>query len=175
MSVVRRRDAGYRVGGAGENRRVRRGVQRARDRAGLGAGQRPVACGVARAPHTGRTRAYAHVTGPTLTRTAGGRLAGVCGSTGATYLTARGLPGPWPVSVRWLSTESARRVGLQPSLPAGAAGAILYRFASADDGGTLHALQAEAVNAAGARLPFATAGKRPGVHLHPRRAGVPGA
>ena len=34
---------------------------------------------------------------------------------GATYLTARGLPGPWPVSVRWLSTESARRVGLQPS------------------------------------------------------------
>ena len=37
---------------------------------------------------------------------------------GATYLTARGLPGPWPVSVRWLSTESARRVGLQPSLPA---------------------------------------------------------
>ena len=82
---------------------------------------------------------------------------------GATYLTARGLPGPWPVSVRWLSTESARRVGLQPSLPAGAAGAILYRFASADDGGTLHALQAEAVNAAGARLPFATAGKRPSV------------
>ena len=38
----------------------------------------------------------------------------------ATYLAARGLPGPWPVSVRWLSTESARRVGLQPSLPAGA-------------------------------------------------------
>ena len=65
--------------------------------------------------------------------------------------------------MRWLSTESARRVGLQPSLPAGAAGAILYRFASADDGGTLHALQAEAVNAAGARLPFATAGKRPSV------------
>ena len=29
---------------------------------------------------------------------------------GATYITARGLPGPWPVSVRWLSTESARRV-----------------------------------------------------------------
>ena len=81
----------------------------------------------------------------------------------ATYLAARGLPGPWPVSVRWLSTESARRVGLQPSLPAAAAGAILYRFASADDGGTLHALQAEAVNAAGARLLFATAGKRPSV------------
>ena len=93
VSVVRRRDAGYRVGGAGDNRRVRRGVQRgvqrARDRAGLGAGQRPVACGVARAPHTGRTRAYAPVTGPTLTRTAGGRLAGVCGSTGATW---RNLP-----------------------------------------------------------------------------------
>ena len=52
-------------------------------------GQRPVACGVARAPHTGRTRAYAHVTGQTLTRTAGGRLAGVCGSTGA---TRRNLP-----------------------------------------------------------------------------------
>ena len=29
---------------------------------------------------------------------------------GAAYLTARGLPGPWPVSVRWLPTESARRV-----------------------------------------------------------------
>ena len=60
-------------------------------------------------------------------------------------------------------------MGLQPSLPAGAAGAILYRFASADDGGTLHALQAEAVNAAGARLPFATAGKRPS-----KRPSVPG-
>ena len=82
---------------------------------------------------------------------------------GATYLTARGLPGPWPVSVRWLPAESARRVGLQPSLPAGAAGAILYRFASPDDGGTRHALQAEAVNADGARLAFATAGKRPSV------------
>ena len=82
---------------------------------------------------------------------------------GATYLTARGLPGPWPVSVRWLPAESARRVGLQPSLPAGAAGAILYSFASPDDGGTLHALQAEAVNADGARLAFATAGKRPSV------------
>ena len=54
-------------------------------------------------------------------------------------------------------------MGLQPSLPAGAAGAILYSFASPDDGGTLHALQAEAVNADGARLPFATAGKRPSV------------
>ena len=66
---------------------------------------------------------------------------------GATYLTARGLPGPWPVSVRWLPAESARSVGLHPSLPAGAAGAILYRFALPDDGGTLHALQVEAVNA----------------------------
>ena len=82
---------------------------------------------------------------------------------GAPYLTARGLPGPWPVSVRWLPTESARRVGLHPSLPAGAAGAILYRFASPDDGGTRHALQVEAVNADGARLAFATAGKRPSV------------
>ena len=35
--------------------------------------------------------------------------------------------------------------------------------ASPDDGGTRHALQAEAVNADGARLPFATAGKRPSV------------
>ena len=82
---------------------------------------------------------------------------------GATYLTARGLPGPWPVSVRWLSAESARRVGLQPSLPADAAGAILYSFAGPDDGGTLHALQVEAVNADGARIAFATAGKRASV------------
>ena len=73
---------------------------------------------------------------------------------GATYLTARGLPGPWPVSVRWLAAESARSVGLHPSLPAGAAGAILHRFASPDDGVTLHALQVEAVNADGARHRF---------------------
>ena len=33
VSVVRRRDAGYRVGGAGDNRRVRRGVQRGVQRA----------------------------------------------------------------------------------------------------------------------------------------------
>ena len=34
VSVVRRRDAGYRVGGAGDNRRVRRGVQRGVQRGG---------------------------------------------------------------------------------------------------------------------------------------------
>ena len=81
---------------------------------------------------------------------------------GATYLTARGLAGPWPVSVRWLPTESARRVGLQPSLPAGAAGCLVYRFASPGEADT-HAAQLEAVNTAGARVLFATAGKRPSV------------
>ena len=50
---------------------------------------------------------------------------------GATYLTARGLPGPWPVSVRWLSTESARRVGLQPSLPAQSSTASPRRMTAA--------------------------------------------
>ena len=40
---------------------------------------------------------------------------------------------------------------------------ILYSFAGPDDGGTLHALQVEAVNADGARIAFATAGKRASV------------
>ena len=83
---------------------------------------------------------------------------------GAAYLARRGLAvDPWPAAVRWLSAEAARRVKLRPSLPAGAAGAILYHFAAPSVAGTCHAVQAEAVNAAGARVPFTTAGKRPSV------------
>ena len=112
-----------------------------------------------------RTRAARGQPSPELPAAVWRAAAALRAQPGATYLTARGLPGPWPVSVRWLAAESARSVGLHPSLPAGAAGAILYRFASPDDGGTLHALQVEAVNADGARLAFATAGKlkRPSV------------
>ena len=81
---------------------------------------------------------------------------------GATYLTARGLPGPWPVSVRWLSTESARRVGVRPQLPNGAAGCVVYRFGSPGEADTF-AAQLEAVDAHGERVPFGAAGKRPSV------------
>ena len=98
---------------------------------------------------------------------------------GAAYLTRRGLAvDPWPAAVRWLSAEAARRVKLRPSLPAGAAGAILYHFAAPSVAGTCLAVQAEAVNAAGARVPFTTAGKRPSVSgstFTHGRAGVPGA
>ena len=91
----------------------------------------------------------------------------VDGTPGVLYLTTRGA---WPaserlpVAVRWLTGESARRVNLHPSLPAGAVGvgAILYRFASPGQANT-SAVQLEAVDVHGARVMFGSAGKRASV------------
>ena len=87
------------------------------------------------------------------------------GTPGAVYLTGRGC---WPdgaalpASVRWLSADAARSSGLRPALPIGAAGCLVYRFA---DGPELEtgAAQVEAVDGAGGRVSFGTAGKRPSV------------
>ena len=58
---------------------------------------------------------------------------------------------------------AAARLGrLRPTLPADASGAVCYRFAAADDDDT-HAVQVEAVRDDGARVLFATQGKRPSV------------
>ena len=70
---------------------------------------------------------------------------------GATYLTARGLPGPWPVSVRWLPAESARRVCVR--LPRRAAGCVVYLFAGPGEADTC-AAQLEAVDTDGVRVKF---------------------
>ena len=68
----------------------------------------------------------------------------------------------FPASVRWLPTESARRVGVRPRVPDGAAGCVVYRFGSPGEADT-NAAQLEAVNAHGERVPFGAAGKRPSV------------
>ena len=89
----------------------------------------------------------------------------VDGTPGHTYLVARRV---WPAgerfpaSVRWLPTESARRVGVRPRVPDGAAGCVVYRFGSPGEADT-NAAQLEAVNAHGERVPFGAAGKRPSV------------
>ena len=89
----------------------------------------------------------------------------VDGTPGHTYLVARRV---WPagerfpVSVRWLPAESARRVGVRPRVPDGAAGCVVYRFGSPGEADT-NAAQLEAVNAHGERVPFGAAGKRPSV------------
>ena len=89
----------------------------------------------------------------------------VDGTPGHTYLVARRV---WPAgerfpaSVRWLPAESARRVGVRPRVPDGAAGCVVYRFASLGEADT-DAAQLEAVNERGARVPFGAAGKRPSV------------
>ena len=64
--------------------------------------------------------------------------------------------------MRWLPAAAARLGRLRPTLPADASGAVCYRFAAADDDGT-HAVQVEAVRDDGARVLFATHGKRPSV------------
>ena len=56
----------------------------------------------------------------------------------------------------------ARRVGVRPQLPNGAAGCVVYRFGSPGEADT-YAAQLEAVNAHGARVLFGAAGKRPSV------------
>ena len=89
----------------------------------------------------------------------------VDGTPGHTYLVARRV---WPAgerfpaSVRWLPTESARRVGVRPRVPDGAAGCVVYRFGFPGKADT-DAAQLEAVNERGARVPFGAAGKRPSV------------
>ena len=84
------------------------------------------------------------------------------GTAGAAYLESRGLSAPWPAAVRWLPAAAARLGRLRPTLPADASGAVCYRFAAADDDDT-HAVQVEAVRDDGARVLFATHGKRPSV------------
>ena len=84
----------------------------------------------------------------------------VSGTPGAAYLESRGFSAPWPAAVRWLPADVAG--DLRPRLPVCAAGAVCYRFAAADDGDT-HAIQVEAVRDDGARVLFATQGKRPSV------------
>ena len=68
----------------------------------------------------------------------------------------------FPASVRWLPAESARRVGVRPRVPDGAAGCVVYRFGSPGEADTF-AAQLEAVNARGERVPFGAAGKRPSI------------
>ena len=64
----------------------------------------------------------------------------VDGTHGHTYLVARRV---WPAgerfpaSVRWLPTASARRVGVRPRVPDGAAGCVVYRFGSPGEADTL--------------------------------------
>ena len=75
---------------------------------------------------------------------------------GARYLEQRGvrLAGErFPASVRWLSGDVARRVGIQPQLPPGAAGCVVYRFGSPGEADT-GAAQLEAVNTDGVRVTF---------------------
>ena len=61
-------------------------------------------------------------------------LTGFCGK-------AQAGGGAWPAgerfpaSVRWLPTESARRVGVRPRVPDGAAGCVVYRFGSPGEAG----------------------------------------
>ena len=85
------------------------------------------------------------------------------GTPGRTYLHGRGA---WPGAVaalRWLPADAAARIGLRPRLPAGAAGALLYRFAAPGEVDTA-AVQCEAVNEDGERMAFSGGvGKRPSV------------
>ena len=75
---------------------------------------------------------------------------------GARYLEQRGV---WPAgerlpaSVRWLPTEAARRGDCRPSLPSGAAGCVVYRFAGPHEVET-NAAELEAVDAHAAAVRF---------------------
>ena len=75
---------------------------------------------------------------------------------GARYLEQRGV---WPAgarlpaSVRWLPGDVARRVGVSPPLPRGAAGCVVYLFAGPGAANTC-AAQLEAVDTDGERVTF---------------------
>ena len=67
-----------------------------------------------------------------------------------------------PRSVRWIDTRCAAAADCRPQLPAGAAGALVYRFCGPSEPET-RAVQIEAVGFDGRRIGFARAGKRPSV------------
>ena len=76
---------------------------------------------------------------------------------GARYVVERRKAWPagerFPTSVRWLPAASARRVGVRPPLPTGAAGCVVYRFGSPGEADTC-AAQLEAVDTDGERVTF---------------------
>ena len=78
------------------------------------------------------------------------------GTPGARYLEQRGV---WPsgerfpASVRWLPCNVARRVGVRPPLPRGAAGCVVYLFTGPGAADTC-AAQLEAVDTDGVRVKF---------------------
>ena len=81
-----------------------------------------------------------------------------------------------PLAVRWLPRDDAQGLGqkLRPQLPKQAAGALLYRFGSPGEP-TTQAVELEAVDANGSRVPFVLRdrkAKRPaaaGSHFSPSR------
>ena len=91
---------------------------------------------------------------------------------GARYVVERRKAWPagerFPASVRWLPAESARRVGIRPQLPPGAAGCVVYLFAGPGEADTC-AAQLEAVDTDGVQVKFYPwrpendRAKRPGV------------
>ena len=69
---------------------------------------------------------------------------------------------PVPRSVRWIDRRRAAAVECRPQLPAGAAGALVYRYCGPSEPDT-RAVQLEAVGFDGRRIAFPRAGKRPSV------------
>ena len=64
-----------------------------------------------------------------------------------------------PAALRWLPAAAAARIrpdgeGRRPVVPSGAAGAVVYLFAGAGDGSAAAAVQLEAVDADGRRVPW---------------------
>ena len=82
---------------------------------------------------------------------------------GLEYLTGRlGCEPIVPAAVRWLPAAAAARIrpdgeGRRPAVPSGAVGALVYRFAAAGDAAAA-AVQLEAVDAGGRRVPWGVAG-----------------
>ena len=104
--------------------------------------------------HAGRPRAR---TGDSRGSERLGRVWGaagkVAGTPGGSYLVGRGVwTGEHP-EIRWLPSASARGCRLYPKMPAGASGCLVYLFRGAADT-SARALQVEAVNASGERLPL---------------------
>ena len=85
------------------------------------------------------------------------------GTAGALYLASRTGPGAGGLhDIRWLPTRAAGRTECHPALPAGAAGAVVYRFRRLDETADdqAGACQIEAIDGRGRRLPFKTSAMR---------------
>ena len=128
--------------------------------AALGAREWTAGAGALRSPRPARRPARRLEPAPAVLPAAVWRAAVALKRPGLEYVARRlGCEPIVPAAVRWLPAAAAAAIppdveGRRPAVPGGAAGAVVYLFAGAGDSSVAAAVQLEAVDADGRRVPW---------------------